>query len=173
LTYSHQHFKGTVGVALRKHTPLKVNVSGAGYYEGFQLGGDATLHPKEKEVLDNYNAGLAYKYEKTQLALLVEKKLSSAKVGIAHQFSSDVNAGLEFKYDLKKKTNDFTVGTAVKLDNETKVKAKIGKDTKTTVAYFAKLNKNVEANFTVETTLSELQQGKGSSKLSFGFNYEQ
>jgi hypothetical protein len=74
---------------------------------------------------------------------------------------------------LKKKTNDFTVGTAIKLDNETKVKAKIGKDTKTTVAYFAKLNKNVEANFTVETTLSELQQGKGSSKLSFGFNYEQ
>jgi len=173
LTYSHKHFKGTAGVALRKHTPLKVNVSGAGYYEGFQVGGDVTLHPKEKEVLDNYNAGLAYKYEKTQLALLVEKKLSSAKLVVSHQFSSDVNAGLEFKYDLKKKTNELTVGTAIKLDNETKVKAKIAKDTKTTVAYFAKLNKNVEANFTVETTLSELQQGKGSSKLSFGFNYEQ
>eukprot|EP01080_Neovahlkampfia_damariscottae_P001944 gene1944-1452_t len=174
VTYSHEHFKGTVGVTYRKRTPLKVNASAAGFYEGLSVGGDVTVHPQDKDnKVDSYNVGMAYKLDNSVFALLVEKKLSAAKLGLQHKFNSDVTGASEFKYDFKKKTHDFTVGANVKINEETKVKAKVKKDTSATVALFSKLNKNVEANFTVATKLSDLKDGKGSSKLSVGFDYEQ
>jgi len=99
-------------------------------------------------------------------------KQPQIKVGAMQNFSKTFKGGVEYKHDLKKNSQEFLVAGECKVDDFTTVKAKVAKDTTVNVAYITNLNKDLKANFTLQTKLSDLKAGTGGSSVCVGFTYE-
>jgi len=149
-------------------------------HEGFTLGGSAKFLPgaAQENIVDEVSAGFSYSAEDVSILVhtLREKgtswKQPTIKVGAMQTFSKTFKGGVEYKHDLKKNTQDFLVAAECKVDDFTTVKAKVSKDTAVQVAYITNLNKDLKANFTLQTKLSDLKAGTGGSNVCVGFIYE-
>jgi len=181
LQYSHKSFKGTLGGAWRKRTDSSITVTANGNpHTGLTFGASAKFLPlvAQENIVDDVSAGFSYSADDVSILVhaLREKgnawKQPTIKVGAMQTFSKTFKGGIEYKHDLKKNSQDFLVAAECSVDDSTTVKAKVAKDTTVNVAYITNLNKDLKANFTLTTKLSDLKSGTGGSNVCVGFTYE-
>jgi hypothetical protein len=150
----------------------------AAKYEDFSAGFDFQLEfPKEvkeeKEeaapLFKNYNFGATYQTNNLLLAALVEKSLTSAKLGVEHKVNDKTTLGFEFSHKLKK-SEPFVVqaGFSRVLDQESNVRAKLLSTGVASVAYQVKVKPELKATVSLEMSAKELSNvGKIGFELAF------
>jgi len=128
---------------------------------------------KKKNLLKNYNFGLTYQNENLLLAALVEKSLSTAKIGVQHSVDKKTTLGFEFLHKLKKDEKDKTAfqvsaGFSREIDDQSNVRAKLLSTGIVSVAYQVKIKPDVTATVSLEQNMKELsKEGKIGVELSF------
>jgi hypothetical protein len=178
--YKHKNF--TAGTSVKKEVGKPVSVTGnaVALYKGLAVGAQVKLNvnapakadtPVKPVVLTGYDLAVRYDVDNLTLAAAVEESLSKVKVGYTQQVRSDLAVGAEFAHDLKTAgaKPKLTAVVSKQLDADSAVATKLGlMDGDASVAYKLKVNRDLEALFTVQSNILNLNN---NSKLGMSFTY--
>jgi len=149
-----------------------LTASAAAHYEDLSVGGDIKYELEDQRRVKEYNFGLAYKIDQLQIAALVEKNLSTAKIGIHHKVNNKTCLAYEFSHNLIDKNCDnfdVTAGFAHKIDYESDVKVNLKMSGVASIAYKVKVKPEVTLTVSLENSVKELAN---DGKIGFEVAYE-
>jgi hypothetical protein len=172
IKYKNEHFHGSVSVTQKRFNKLGATLSGLGIYEGFAFGGDVSLYPTEKDALKNYNLALTYGKGDFKNFNSVTDKLNNIKVSMSQKINDDTTAGVEYGFDRSNSKSSFVAAVCHRVDSDLMVKAKVDQEFRVNVATVVRVNKNLKATTSVETSWKDMKAGSGSAKVAFGLAYE-
>lgn len=174
IQYSHKFFNGTFGAKGELSTgKVSVTASGLSKYENVTVGGSLKVEPKVSYKPKEWNAGIGYQYEDTQVLAQLEKSWKKFSFAGIQKVSKNVEGGFQYVHDYEKKKNEFAFGSQIKVDDDQTVKVKIDGEQNVAVSYLVNLNKNLKANVTLNTNLETLQGKATTSNVNVGFTFTQ
>jgi len=173
IKYSHEKIRATGSVTYDK--TYEANFSGVTNYESFTLGGSCKVNKPETITVPEYNVGIGYSCDGTNILFNVEKKKKERKLSFAavQKINNNIDGGFQYINNLDKKKHEFTFGAAIKVDEDQQVKFKVNTEQKITLSYLVNLNKNLKANITLATSLDSFQGKPSTNDVSVGFTFNQ
>lgn len=171
LSAEYKHELGTVTSDL-KYTPGKLNLAGSALVasNGLAVGVDGNGNLLSK-TCECWNLGLSYTASNFVVASLLNKKLSEAQIGVAHQASPSLAFAGELKQSLTTKgPATLTFGSAYTIDATSRIRAKFNSKGVAAVNYGHDISKTTSVNVTAEVDTATLTAAP-TTRLGFGVNF--